>query len=110
METKTWDCQLYSPILFSIFSEQPGYRVWYSVEVICTPPAPTKVINITCAAQSAAVMEVDIMNPTAEVLTFDVKIEGSGLRGDHQVMLTPGQKKMYQLMYAPAVVGQSEGK
>ena len=91
-------------------SEQPGYRVWYSVEVNCTPPAPNKIIDITCAAQSAASMEVDITNPTADVLTFDVVIEGSGLRGDHQVMLTPGQKKMYQLVYAPAVVGTSQGK
>ena len=55
-------------------------------------------------------MEVDIMNPTSEVLNFDVVIEGTGLRGDGQVTLTPGQKKMYQLVYAPAIVGTSEGK
>lgn len=55
-------------------------------------------------------MEVEIFNPTINDLTFTTVIEGDGLRGDEDVMLTPGQKKMYQLVYAPAIVGKTQGR
>ncbi|XP_022089961.1 cilia- and flagella-associated protein 47-like isoform X2 [Acanthaster planci] len=92
-----------------VHQSKPGYRVWYSIEVRCSPPPPERNIDILCAAQSAVVMEVEIFNPTVDDLTFTTVIEGEGLRGEGEVTLTPGQKKMYQLVYAPAIVGKSEG-
>ncbi|XP_072178621.1 cilia- and flagella-associated protein 47-like [Diadema setosum] len=89
--------------------ETLGYRVWFSLEVKATPPPPERVIGITCAAQSASLMEVEIFNPTKEELTFDVSIEGDGLRGEPTVTLKPAQKKYYQLVFAPAIVGKSTG-
>ncbi|XP_033113331.1 cilia- and flagella-associated protein 47-like isoform X2 [Anneissia japonica] len=86
-----------------------GYRIWYSIEVQSSKPPPEKTISINCSAQSAAVMEVDIINPTAQDLTFDVLIEGEGLRGDAEIYLTAGQKKLYQLVFSPAVIGKTQG-
>ncbi|XP_033635373.1 cilia- and flagella-associated protein 47-like isoform X1 [Asterias rubens] len=92
-----------------VHQTKPGYRVWYSIEVRCSPPPPERDIDVICAAQSAVVMEVEIFNPTMNDLIFTTVIEGDGLRGDESVMLTPAQKKMYQLVYAPAIVGKSQG-
>ena len=93
-----------------VHQTKPGYRVWYSIEVRCSPPPPERDIDVICAAQSAVVMEVEIFNPTMNDLIFTTVIEGDGLRGDESVMLTPAQKKMYQLVYAPAIVGKSQGR
>ncbi|XP_070567350.1 cilia- and flagella-associated protein 47-like [Ptychodera flava] len=90
-------------------ARRQGYRVWYSVEVVSQPPPPENTLEITCAAQSAAVMEVSISNPTVNDLTFDVIVEGEGLSGSESMSLTPAQRTMYQLTYAPAVVGEFTG-
>ncbi|XP_071954714.1 cilia- and flagella-associated protein 47-like isoform X2 [Antedon mediterranea] len=93
----------------SVRENMKGYRVWYSVEVQSLKPPPEKILSISCPAQSATVMEVEIINPTTEHLTFDILIEGDGLRGESELSLTAGQKKMYQLVYSPAVIGKSNG-
>ncbi|XP_041462969.1 cilia- and flagella-associated protein 47-like isoform X1 [Lytechinus variegatus] len=92
-----------------IRDETSGYRVWFSLAVKATPPPPERIIGITCAAQSASLMEVEIFNPTKDELTLDVSIEGEGLRGDPTVTLKPAQKKYYQLVFAPAIIGQTTG-
>ena len=65
---------------------------------------------MACAAQSASLMEVEIFNPTKEELTFDVQIEGDGLRGDPTVTLKAAQKKYFQLVFAPAIIGKTTGR
>ncbi|XP_077977423.1 cilia- and flagella-associated protein 47-like [Glandiceps talaboti] len=86
-----------------------GYRVWYSVEVISQPPEPEKTLEIMCAAQSAAIVEVSISNPTSNDLVFDVTVEGEGVSGAETMTLAPAQRAMYQLNYAPAIVGEFSG-
>lgn len=94
----------------NIQNEQPGYRVWYSVEIQSAPAPPEKIIDITCCAQSAALMEVDVYNPLVQTMTFDVIIEGDGLRGDPEIELESGRKKFYQLVFAPSSVGVTQGR
>lgn len=93
-----------------VTNDAVGYRVWYTIEIQSEPAPPKKVIDISCCAQSAALMEVEVYNPLTRNLAFDVTIEGSGLSGEPQIEVEPGRKKYYQLVFAPSSVAATQGR
>ena len=62
--------------------------------------------------QKKAVLEIGLNNPVNEPMTLDVQVKPNniGLSGSGTVTLPPSGRGMYELCYAPAVVGQSSGR
>ncbi|CAH1800026.1 unnamed protein product [Owenia fusiformis] len=89
--------------------EYHGYRIWYSVEVICTPPPPEKTLQIRCACQKQAILEVGVTNPVNEPITLEVMVEGQGISGPAEITLPAFGRSVYELKYFPGAIGKSEG-
>lgn len=51
-----------------------------------------------------------VRNPTPQVVKLDVNIEGRDLTGASSITLGAGEKDVYTLTYAPAVIGDHKGK
>lgn len=86
-----------------------GYRVWYSLEIHVKPSPPERIMAVECCCQKKAVLEVIVRNPTPEDITLEVTIEGRDLKGKDSITLKAGEKDVYTLTYAPAVVGKHRG-
>ncbi|XP_071320696.1 cilia- and flagella-associated protein 47-like isoform X2 [Trachinotus anak] len=85
------------------------YEVYFSVEVICEPPAPIKVIDVRCAAQSSVAIEIPVSNPRGELLMLDVYLEGDDLSGAKWVSIPPQDTHTYKATFSPGRVGKSTG-
>lgn len=70
----------------------------------------TSVMLCFLALQKKAVLEVIVRNPTPEDITLEVTIEGRDLKGKDSITLKAGEKDVYTLTYAPAVVGKHRGR
>ena len=55
-------------------------------------------------------LEVIVRNPTPEEIRLDVKIDGRDLIGASSITLGAGEKDVYTLTYAPAVIGNHKGR
>ncbi len=57
-------------------------------------------------------MEIGLTNPSDDPLTFEVQILGDdpGLHGEDQLILAGRERKVYELEYAPAIVGVSTAR
>ncbi|AWO95547.1 Hypothetical protein SMAX5B_003943 [Scophthalmus maximus] len=85
------------------------YEVFFSLEVICEPPAPVKVIDVQCAAQSSVAIEIPVINPRAELLMLDVDLSGDDLSGAGLVSVPPQDTFTYKATFSPGRVGKSSG-
>ncbi|KAK5847639.1 hypothetical protein PBY51_016749 [Eleginops maclovinus] len=88
----------------------PGrYEVHFSLEIICKPAAPIKLIDVQCVAQSSVAIEIPVKNPREEPLWLDVYLEGDDLSGANQVSIPPGEALTYKATFSPGTVGKSTG-
>ena len=55
-------------------------------------------------------LEVIVRNPTPNDITLDVKVEGRNLTGPSSINLKAGEKDVYTVTYAPAVIGKQRGR
>ena len=62
--------------------------------------------------QKKAVLEINLNNPTDEEMTLEVDTlpRNAGLSGPETITLPPKKKGLYQLDYAPAVIGETKGR
>ena len=51
-----------------------------------------------------------VRNPTVESVTLEAQIEGRDLTGAPAMTLNPGDKDVYTLQYAPAIIGKTMGR
>ncbi|XP_064167628.1 cilia- and flagella-associated protein 47-like [Anguilla rostrata] len=85
------------------------YEVWFSLEVICSPAPPVKVMTVRCAVHSSVTVEIPVTNPGAEPVQLQVFVEGPDLSGDVSIGV-PGQETLsYLARFAPATVGRKSG-
>ena len=89
---------------------QRPYRVWYTIEVQASAPHPERTLEVTCAAHSAVAVDIAVTNPTRERIVMDVLIEGVALSGEPTVTLHPRQQVIYQVSFAPTVIGEYTGR
>ncbi|XP_074521086.1 cilia- and flagella-associated protein 47-like [Halichoeres trimaculatus] len=85
------------------------YEVHFTLEIICEPAAPIKVIDVQCAAQSSVAIEIPVRNPHGEELMLDVILEGDDLSGANQVSIPPWETLAYKAAFSPVRVGKSRG-
>ncbi|XP_028275748.1 cilia- and flagella-associated protein 47-like [Parambassis ranga] len=86
-----------------------SYEVTFSLEIICEPAAPVKVINVQCAAQSSVAIEIPVSNPGGGLLMLDVCLEGDDLSGPDQVSVPPRETLAYKTTFSPSRVGKNTG-
>ena len=57
-------------------------------------------------------LEIGLNNPAEDAITLDVIVKPNnvGLKGDNSVVLPAKGRGVYHLSYAPAIVGDSEGR
>ena len=60
--------------------------------------------------QKKQLLEVIVRNPTPETVTLEAQIEGRDLTGPSSITLNPGDKDVYTLQYAPAIIGKTMGR
>ncbi|XP_071186802.1 cilia- and flagella-associated protein 47-like [Salvelinus alpinus] len=87
-------------------NESRPYEVWFSIEVICDPAPPLKVLAVHCAVQSSVAVEIPLSNPEAEPLDLWVCLEGEDLSGDTRVCVPPQSSLNYTVTFSPAIVGK----
>lgn len=86
------------------------YRLWYTIEVQSSAPNPERTLEVTCAAHSAVAVDIAVTNPTRERIVMDVLIDGVALSGEPTVTLHPRQQVIYQVAFAPTVIGEYAGR
>ena len=68
-------------------------------------------IQLFCSLlQKKQLLEVIVRNPTTETVALEAQIEGRDLTGAPSITLNTGDKDVYTLQYAPAVIGKSIGR
>ncbi|XP_045555398.1 cilia- and flagella-associated protein 47 isoform X1 [Salmo salar] len=82
------------------------YEVWFSIEVICEPAPPLKVLAVHCAVQSSVAVEIPLSNPEAEPLELWVCLEGEDLSGDTRVCVPPQSRLNYTVTFSPVITGK----
>ncbi|XP_029931399.1 cilia- and flagella-associated protein 47-like [Myripristis murdjan] len=85
------------------------YEVYFSLEIICEPAAPVKVIDVQCAVQSSVVIEIPVSNPHGELLLLDVCIEGEDLSGAKHVSVPPRVTFTYKATFSPGTIRMRTG-
>ncbi|XP_034533198.1 cilia- and flagella-associated protein 47-like isoform X2 [Notolabrus celidotus] len=88
---------------------QGCYEVHFTLEIICEPAAPMKVMHVQCAAQSSVAIEIPVRNPQGEMLMLDVFLEGDDLSGANLVSIPPREALTYKATFSPVGVGKSTG-
>lgn len=86
------------------------YRLWYTLEVQASAPPPERTLEVTCAAHSAVAVDIAVTNPTRERIVMQVLIEGVALSGEPAVTLHPRQQVIYQVTFAPTMIGGYTGR
>ena len=100
---------LFSQELAGDLRTQP-YRLWYTIEVQSSAPNPERTLEVTCAAHSVVAVDIAVTNPTRERIVMDVLIDGVALSGEPAVTLHPRQQVIYQVRFAPTVIGEFTGR
>lgn len=86
------------------------YRLWYTIEVQSSAPNPERTLEVTCAAHSVVAVDIAVTNPTRERIVMDVLFDGAALSGEPTVTLHPRQQVIYQVRFAPRVIGEYTGR
>ncbi|XP_066563692.1 cilia- and flagella-associated protein 47-like [Amia ocellicauda] len=82
------------------------YEVWFSLEVVCSPTQPVRVMTVQCAVQNTVSLEFPMSNPTKKNLHVDVSLMGRDLSGDKELVIRPEECFMYQAKFSPTLVGR----
>uniref|UniRef100_A0AAQ5ZD21 Calponin-homology (CH) domain-containing protein n=1 Tax=Amphiprion ocellaris TaxID=80972 RepID=A0AAQ5ZD21_AMPOC len=85
------------------------YEVNFSLEIICEPAAPIKVIDVQCATQNSVAIEIPVSNSGGEQLMLDVNLEGDDLNGANCVAVPPRETFTYKATFSPEKVGKNTG-
>ncbi|KAM9328460.1 cilia- and flagella-associated protein 47-like [Pholidichthys leucotaenia] len=85
------------------------YEVYFTLEIICEPATPIKIIDVQCFAQSSVAIEIPVNNPGGELLMLDVFLEGDDLSGANRVIIPPWGTEIYKAIFSPSRVGKSTG-
>ncbi|XP_067349403.1 cilia and flagella-associated protein 47-like isoform X2 [Channa argus] len=85
------------------------YKVFFSLEVICEPGPPVKVIDVQCVAQSSVAIEIPVSNPEREPLMLNVNLEGDNLSGASWISVPPEEIVSYTATFSPDSVGKCTG-
>ncbi|XP_051799231.1 cilia- and flagella-associated protein 47 isoform X2 [Acanthochromis polyacanthus] len=85
------------------------YEVYFSLEIICEPAAPIKVINVQCTTQNSVAIEIPVSNSGGEQLMLDVNLEGDDLSGADRVAVPPRETFTYKATFSPEKVGKNTG-
>ena len=83
--------------------------LWFVLQLTVLRPPPEDTITINAEVRKGAVAEISISNPTKRMVDFTVRRRGDGLLGDDILTLEPQKSGLYQLAFAPARSGTSEG-
>jgi hypothetical protein len=95
-----------------------GASFWYAVTVTVTSPQEERTIEVVTTVRQGCAVDITLMNPIDEEITFDVTFEGEGLQGAGQytlpsksVMLKTDEATVpYELIYSPLLAGQYVGR
>ena len=60
--------------------------------------------------QKQAILEIGVNNPTNHELTLEAEIKGEGLSGPAEIQIKPKARALFEVVYAPAVVGKYNGR
>jgi len=60
--------------------------------------------------QKQAILEIGVNNPTNHELILEAEVKGEGLSGPTEIKLKPKARALYEVVYAPAVVGKYNGR
>ncbi|KAM3857125.1 cilia and flagella-associated protein 47-like [Diretmus argenteus] len=82
------------------------YEVYFSLEIICEPAAPLKVIDVHCAIDSSVAIEISLSNPHGKLLMLDVYLEGEDLSGANLVSVPPQGTVTYKATFSPGKAGK----
>ena len=84
--------------------------MWYTFQINVEAPFAESEISVEAVVRTAVVVEITLDNPTNEVKTFDVSIDGEGLMGDAVFTLPPKETRLsYELIYSPLREGTFVG-
>ncbi|XP_057307230.1 cilia and flagella-associated protein 47-like isoform X2 [Hydractinia symbiolongicarpus] len=84
------------------------YRVWYSFLINSMPSSPEKRIEVKAPVRSTTTVELLLKNPLEVDLLLDVTIDGAEIYGEACVTISPLSSMLYQLEFAPTVVGHTK--
>jgi hypothetical protein len=91
------------------FKAETGEYLWYTMEVVVDSPLESKVIDLQATVRQVVSMEISLVNPLNEPITFDVVLSGDGILGDGTFTLAPSETGAYELFYSPLVAKVHEG-
>lgn len=87
-----------------------GRYLWYLVEVRAAPPAAERAIELSAHVRAAALLEIEVANPSRGAVEFSVSLEGDGLLGEPTLPIGAGvASAKYSLMFSPLLAGAWEG-
>ncbi|XP_055360929.1 cilia- and flagella-associated protein 47-like isoform X3 [Betta splendens] len=85
------------------------YEAYFTLEIICEPAAPAKIIHVQCVAESSVAIEIPVSNPEGELLMLNVYLEGANLSGASVISIPPWETLTYKATFSPDRVGKSTG-
>ena len=94
---------------YSMFTKP--YRLWYSMKITSLPSPPIKTLEVECPCHERAAVEILVENPSNEKVEFEVFIEGRDLvAGDDWIVVHAKTSGIYQVDFAPTVIGKNRGR
>jgi len=94
-------------ITFSLGNGKP--YIWYTLEIRAGGPDPEDRLRISAFVRKAVAVEISLVNPLAEVVEFEVSLQGHGLIGEPVFELAPRATAFYELVYSPLLAGEQVG-
>lgn len=91
------------------FVSPDGRFVWHSVHLIVDPPDEVSSLELSAVVRKATAVEIPIINPLNEPMTFDVTLSGDALYGEAFFELGPKEQGIYEFVYSPIVAGSEIG-
>jgi len=82
---------------------------WYTCQVITAPPKPQQFLTLTCVVRQAVAVDIQLINPLDDVVSFEVILNGEGLLGQPSFVLAPREKATYELVYSPLLTAKRKG-
>eukprot|EP00698_Gefionella_okellyi_P007756 TRINITY_DN1898_c0_g1_i1.p1 TRINITY_DN1898_c0_g1~~TRINITY_DN1898_c0_g1_i1.p1 ORF type:complete len:2231 (+),score=540.36 TRINITY_DN1898_c0_g1_i1:707-6694(+) len=92
------------------FATASGQYLWYLVQIDASAPAEEGVIEASSQLRRAVVINIELANPTNEMIEFDVAIDAEGVMGEPMLELAPNGSACYELLYSPLREGRFEGR
>ncbi|EAR97253.2 flagellar associated protein (macronuclear) [Tetrahymena thermophila SB210] len=91
------------------FTKADGTYIWWTVLLNTESPPADRIIDLATNIRKPLAFDIDLSNPTDDVVTFEVVFEGEGLLGDQFFNVYPKQMYKYELFYMPLKPGKQKG-